>query len=473
MRQQDIDSGNKPRLLFVDDEQRVLNSMRIMFRRQFDLFLASSGAEALEIVKHKNIDVIVADHRMPQMTGVEVLTKARSISPRTVRILLTGYADLDAVEGSINECEVFRFLTKPCAPEMLRETITLAAKLALTAPVHDSFDFPEGELSDESVLEMIMAGDAAALEEAAAQHLGPEPEAAAPGTADTAEPPALETPLLAPELMVSSLPATALEEPKVAQPRGERSPPKRAPERPAKVQPSQARRATPEPRVRRSKPRAPQQRGSAAAAPTAPAAQAPERDFAATDVLDKPPTIERPEPAAPAQAAPSRKPRLAAGLGVVVFSLDEQVVATVQNAVRGRLPVYCASNVVKVVKILTDHQPGVLVTDISDDKATIQAMTARLKEHLPELVTIAVSEHRDVLDMVWLINHGQIFRFLRKPLSSGRCAISLQAALKHHRMLLRNPELVKRHQVAASEDGGLVDGVLSKLKNMRRLWASA
>ena len=53
---------------------------------------------------------------MPKMTGVEVLSKVRALSPRTVRILLTGYADLDAVEGSINESEVFRFLTKPCAP---------------------------------------------------------------------------------------------------------------------------------------------------------------------------------------------------------------------------------------------------------------------------------------------------------------------------------------------------------------------
>ena len=77
-------------------------------------------------------------------------------------------------------------------------------------------------------------------------------------------------------------------------------------------------------------------------------------------------------------------------------------------------------------------------------------MTARLKEHLPQLVTIAVSQHRDVLDMVWLINHGQIFRFLRKPLSAGRCAISLQAALQHHRLLLKNPELVKRHEVDAT-----------------------
>ena len=54
---------------------------------------------------------------------------------------------------------------------------------------------------------------------------------------------------------------------------------------------------------------------------------------------------------------------------------------------------------------------------------------------------------RDVLDMVWLINHGQIFRFLRKPLSPGRCGIALQAALKHHRMLLQNPALIKRHEV--------------------------
>src|SRR5690606_26552275 len=99
-------------------------------------------------------------------------------------------------------------------------------------------------------------------------------------------------------------------------------------------------------------------------------------------------------------------------------------------------------------------------------------MTARLKQHVPQLVTIAVSEHRDVLDMVWLINHGQIFRFLRKPLSPGRCAVSLQAALQHHRTLLKNPTLVKRHEVDAAPDAGLVDGVLAKLRSMRRLWAS-
>jgi serine/threonine-protein kinase len=354
----------RPRLLFVDDEQRVLNSMRIMFRRQFDLFLASHGAEALDIVRDKDIDVIVADHRMPKMTGVEVLSKVRAMSPRTVRILLTGYADLDAVEGSINESEVFRFLTKPCAPQQLRETIELAAKLAREAPAPAAPEpLTAGDTAGESV-EIILQGDTVT------------------DVTTPAGPPAADR-------------------------------------------------------------------------------------ASSTAVLEQP----RFPQAAPAPA--SARPKLATGLGVVVFSTDNEVVEVVQQAVRGRLPVYTAGNIVQVVKCLTEQRPGVLVTDVSDDKATIQSMTARLKEHLPQLVTIAVSQHRDVLDMVWLINHGQIFRFLRKPLSAGRTAISLQAALQHHRLLLKNPELVKRHEVdASSADSGVVDGVLAKLKGLKRLWTS-
>jgi DNA-binding NtrC family response regulator len=368
-----LQAKERPRLLFVDDEQRVLNSMRIMFRRQFDLFLASHGSEALDIVKHKDIDVIVADHRMPQMTGVEVLTKVRELSPRTVRILLTGYADLDAVEGSINEGEVFRFLTKPCPPQQLRDTVELAAKLARTAPPP-----AEREIEDAEVLEIILESDSVTQVDGAKQR-----------------------------------------------------------------------------------------RDSAASS-------GPASDFVSTTVIERPkvgPSGDA-QTAAPAPSAVSL-PRLQNGLGVIVFSTDEQMLETVQKAVRGRVPVYAASNIVKVVKLLTEHRPGVLITDVSNDKATIQAMTARLKEHLPQLVTIAVSPHRDVLDMVWLINHGQIFRFLRKPLSPGRCAISLQAALQHHRMLLKNPQLCRRHQVESAQDNGIVDGFLSKLKGMKRLWAQA
>jgi DNA-binding NtrC family response regulator len=374
----------RARLLFVDDEQRVLNSMRIMFRRQFDLFLASHGAEALDIVKDQNIDVIVADHRMPKMTGVEVLSKVRTLSPRTVRILLTGYADLDAVEGSINDSEVFRFLTKPCAPKQLRETIELAAKLARETPPPD----PTPDLSPSGTLEIIMEADTVT-------EVGPGSDAARVSVRGTDRTPQVRAPGQA------------------------QAPHVRAPAQ-AQAQPQQQ----PQPQA---------------------------------------------QPKAVADAGSG--PKAAMALGIVVFSSDNDVIDTVQKAVRGRLPVYSAGNIVHIVKILTEHRPGVLVTDVSEDKATIQSMTARLKEHLPELVTIAVSQHRDVLDMVWLINHGQIFRFLRKPLSAGRCAISLQAALQHHRMLLKNPELVKRHEVDATpETAGVVDGVLAKLKNIKRLW---
>ena len=147
---------DRPRLLFVDDEQRVLNSMRIMFRREYDLYIANGGADALKIIDENDIDVIVADHRMPEMTGVEVLTQVRQKSPRTVRILLTGYADLDAVEGSINDGEVFRFLTKPCPPQQLKETVSLAARLARETSVAGE----DGTSLDDAAVEVVLEGDA-------------------------------------------------------------------------------------------------------------------------------------------------------------------------------------------------------------------------------------------------------------------------------------------------------------------------
>ena len=300
--------------------------------------------------------------------------------------------DLDAVEGSINDGEVFRFLTKPCPPKDLRETIRLAATLAqANAVTADSDDTPI------RLEKLSLTGEHVALEPDSAS-IEPGVETPAPVPSGGAEP---------------SLPATTTVE------------------------------AT---HTTQSEP-----------------------SLDDTDVLERPP-IQDPQPPRPQiDETPDTT-----GLGVVVFSTDDTVVDVIQQAVRGRLPVHHASNIVQVVKVLTEHSPGVLVTDISEDRHTIQKMTASLKEHLPELVTIAVSEHRDVLDMVWLINHGQIFRFLRKPLSPGRCAVSLQAALKHHRMLLKHPELVTRHEVAPSADdqGGVLEGMLERLKSVRKFWAS-
>ena len=78
---------DKARILFVDDEKRVLNAMRGLFRRKYDLFLTCEGAEAVRLVEENNVDVIVADQRMPGMTGIQVLEAVKKRSPRTVRIL--------------------------------------------------------------------------------------------------------------------------------------------------------------------------------------------------------------------------------------------------------------------------------------------------------------------------------------------------------------------------------------------------
>ena len=83
----------KARILFVDDEERIINLLRVMFRSTYEVFTASGGAQALEILRKEHIDVIVSDQRMPGMTGVQLLAKVCQHWPHTVRVLLTGYAD--------------------------------------------------------------------------------------------------------------------------------------------------------------------------------------------------------------------------------------------------------------------------------------------------------------------------------------------------------------------------------------------
>ncbi len=112
---------------------RVLTSMRAMFRRDYEVLLANSGQEAIDLLRDHTVDVIVSDQRMPGMTGVEVLKAVKLLAPNAMRILLTGYADLKAIEASINEGEVFRYLTKPCPSEELKEAIGLAADIAASS----------------------------------------------------------------------------------------------------------------------------------------------------------------------------------------------------------------------------------------------------------------------------------------------------------------------------------------------------
>jgi len=105
--------AEKAKILCVDDEERILNSLRAIFRFKYDVYLATSGAEALDILREHNIAVVISDQRMPNMTGIDFLRQAKEVSPATVRVLLTGFSDLQAVIDSVNDGEVFRFLNKP------------------------------------------------------------------------------------------------------------------------------------------------------------------------------------------------------------------------------------------------------------------------------------------------------------------------------------------------------------------------
>lgn len=112
------------RILFVDDEPRVLQGIQRQLGRNFDLEVADSGAAGLEIVEQQGpFAVVVSDMRMPKMNGIQFLTRVSEIHPDTVRVMLTGYTDFHTVVEAINLGKIFRFINKPCAPDQLAETL--------------------------------------------------------------------------------------------------------------------------------------------------------------------------------------------------------------------------------------------------------------------------------------------------------------------------------------------------------------
>ncbi|MEJ2131286.1 MAG: response regulator [Gammaproteobacteria bacterium] len=284
-------------VLFVDDEPRVLTSMRALFRRDYHVHLANSGKEALALLKVQPVDVIVTDQRMPGLSGVETLAHVKRLAPNAMRILLTGYADANAIQGSINEGEVFRFLNKPCRPDLLKQTVALAARIARENR------------------------EPSALEEASS----PDPEA---------------------------------------------------------------------------------------------------------DTLVNMPI-------------PGQEP----GIDVLVLTDDASLVLTVIESSGGGHKVHAAETVKGALEILFKNRVGVLVTDLATDERSVSALTEELKRQIPELVTVVVSDRSDVKSLIDLINYGQIFRFILKPISRGQCRLSIQSAIKKHQRLCDNPWLKRRHVV--------------------------
>jgi DNA-binding NtrC family response regulator len=358
-----------PKVLVVDDEQRVLDSMRLMFRHRYDLLLAADSRTALDILDRHDVDVIVADREMPTVGGLELLAVAHERSPRTIGILLTDNGAVAEIAGALAEIGVFRVMHKPVALTELRIAIELAIRSLAAAP-------PASSVAAIDPMELL-----------AERILAAEP---LPGLAETFS------------------------------------------DRLAGLSP--------------------------------PAAEQ-------TPVESAGPTRDDGIPIVPLDAYRPAAGGAVDGTGVIVFSNDASVVDCVRRAAGERFRVYNATNVVQVVKLLDERELGVLVTDVARDRETVRSMTARLREHRPELVTIVVAEPWEAADRASLINIGLVFRFLREPVTVGRCAVSLQAAVQHleaTRNLAARPASV---DTPAAEDSGTFSGVFERLKVVKRFWA--
>ncbi|GAA0319375.1 response regulator [Psychrobacter aestuarii] len=133
----------KPKIAFIDDEQRILRSLKMHFRQSHDVFTTTDPEQLIEYVSQHDVQVVISDQRMPDKQGTEVLREVKEASPNTIRILLTGYADLNAVIDSVNEGEIYRYITKPWQNDELKKVVDKATEIAqqtrdVAAPITES-----------------------------------------------------------------------------------------------------------------------------------------------------------------------------------------------------------------------------------------------------------------------------------------------------------------------------------------------
>lgn len=120
-------ADNKIKILYVDDEENNLFSFRAMFRLKYTVLTALGADKAVEVLaQHPDVEILITDQRMPNMTGVEFLESILDTYPDCIKILLTGYADMSAVIDAINKGKIFHYLTKPWNEEELDMVIMKA-----------------------------------------------------------------------------------------------------------------------------------------------------------------------------------------------------------------------------------------------------------------------------------------------------------------------------------------------------------
>jgi DNA-binding NtrC family response regulator len=279
-------SGDLATVLFVDDEERILRSLRMQFRGRYEVLTAGSGREAIEVVRGRVVHAVVSDQRMPGMLGAELLGQVREISPATMRLLLTGYSDMQAIVASVNEGEIFRFIEKPWQPQRLFDAVEQAVQVA------------RRELA-------------------------------------------------------------------------------------------------------------------AAAAP--------------------PPTV---VPAAEAS-------------GITLLAMDEDpaTFALVRELAGTRCGVEYAPTLESALAVISEREIAIVIAGLRHSSDDVVGALKTLKRYSPGTLTIAVSPLGDSYGLIELINQGQIYRFLPKPLSRELLRRSLQSAVDHYRRIRATPLLAARHAI--------------------------
>lgn len=306
------------KLLCVDDEQFILSALQRLFKSQYEVLTAGSGQAAVKLLEQTPVDVVISDQRMPGMTGVDLFKHIRETAPSTMRVLLTGYADLPATIEAVNSGEVFRYVTKPWNNDSLRMTVALAMRAAQRT--------------------------AALLPPAAAQGLE----------------------------IRSAAPAREV---------------------------------------------------AAGTAPT-PAAPVP----------------------APAPALAAGMTNFAPEIEVLVLDADPGVFALVREQLGGERMSHGSHGLEQAADILESRpQIGVLITEARIGNDDLVHVLATLRSVRPSLVTIVASRLADAQLVIKLINQGQIYRYIGKPLNPDKLRTELSGAIRRHSLLRNSPTLNDRH----------------------------
>ncbi len=298
------------KVLCIDDEARILRALKALFR-DMDVHTTVDPAEAIRWASEHDVDVVVCDQRMPKMQGIEVLREIRMAHPRAMRILLTGYADLNAVLGSVNEGEVFRYINKPWDNNDLRQTVQLAAKIARDTPV----------VLDKGIDDFTR---------------------------------------------------------------------------------EQARRE----------------------------------------------------------------------VGILVIEDDPETQQRMREILQPHYQVRFAANPDRAMQVLEQHETGVVISETAGQHGDFTALIKALKQYHPHIATVVVTDRANAQTAIDLINEGQVFRLLLKPVRMGSCRLSVDAAVGRYWQLKQNPHAARRFLVTPRPDALIPSWLAGSLMQRIRLLPS-